>query len=61
MLENQCSSCVSRIEMATTRKFFVGGNWKCFGTMQSVSDLGGKLKSAKVPSGDIVGSFFVFF
>jgi triosephosphate isomerase len=50
--------------MATTRKFFVGGNWKCFGTMQSVSDLGGKLKSAKVPSGDIVelvvGAPFVY-
>nr|AAU93945.1 triose phosphate isomerase [Helicosporidium sp. ex Simulium jonesi] len=36
------------------RKFFVGGNWKCNGTKESVSALVKALSAAKLPSADKV-------
>lgn len=36
------------------RKFFVGGNWKCNGTLEEVKKLVGTLNAAEVPSEDVV-------
>lgn len=36
------------------RKFFVGGNWKCNGTVEEVKKLVGILNAAEVPSEDVV-------
>ena len=35
--------------MKSTGKFLVGGNWKCNGTLDSVSKLISELNSAKIP------------
>ncbi|KAK6926979.1 Triosephosphate isomerase, partial [Dillenia turbinata] len=37
-----------------TRKFFVGGNWKCNGTIEDVKKIVTLLNEAEVPSEDIV-------
>ena len=37
--------------MAGHGKFFVGGNWKCNGTLESVKKLVSDLNAADVPSG----------
>ncbi len=37
------------VTMKSTGKFLVGGNWKCNGTLDSVSKLISELNSAKVP------------
>jgi triosephosphate isomerase len=34
-----------------TRKFFVGGNWKCNGTLEAIRDLTEALNKADIPSG----------
>ena len=36
------------------RKFFVGGNWKCNGTLEEVKKIVGTLNAAEVPSEDVV-------
>jgi triosephosphate isomerase len=36
------------------RKFFVGGNWKCNGTLEQVKKLVSTLNEAEVPSEDVV-------
>lgn len=36
------------------RKFFVGGNWKCNGTIEEVKKIVGTLNEAKVPGEDVV-------
>ncbi|KAH9327464.1 hypothetical protein KI387_007642, partial [Taxus chinensis] len=39
---------------AMARKFFVGGNWKCNGTLEEVKKLVSMLNAAEVPSEDVV-------
>ena len=38
------------------RKFFVGGNWKCNGTVKSNSELVKVLNDAEVKGTDVVGA-----
>ncbi|XP_030450259.2 triosephosphate isomerase, chloroplastic [Syzygium oleosum] len=47
--------CRGVVAMAGTGKFFVGGNWKCNGTKDSISKLVSDLNSAKLePDVDVV-------
>ena len=43
------SSSRRTVVMKSTGKFLVGGNWKCNGTLDSVSKLISELNSAKIP------------
>ena len=43
------SSSRRAVVMKSTGKFLVGGNWKCNGTLDSVSKLISELNSAKIP------------
>ncbi|CAL5389199.1 unnamed protein product [Camellia sinensis] len=48
-------SCRGVVAMAGSGKFFVGGNWKCNGTKESISKLVSDLNSAKLePDVDVV-------
>eukprot|EP00210_Caulerpa_lentillifera_P007722 g7368.t1 len=38
------------VRMLSTAKFFVGGNWKCNGTLDSVKKLVGELNSGSIPT-----------
>ncbi|CAL5353003.1 unnamed protein product [Camellia sinensis] len=43
------------------RKFFVGGNWKCNGTIEEVKKIVTILNEAEVPSEDVVGLLLYIF
>ncbi|KAI4299893.1 hypothetical protein L6164_033314 [Bauhinia variegata] len=54
-LSSARKACRGVIAMAGTGKFFVGGNWKCNGTKDSISKLVSDLNSAKLePDVDVV-------
>ncbi|XP_074331520.1 uncharacterized protein LOC141713741 isoform X3 [Apium graveolens] len=38
------------------RKFFVGGHWKCNGTLDEVKKIVAMLNDGAVPSSDVVGN-----
>ncbi|TYZ67807.1 hypothetical protein PybrP1_005617 [[Pythium] brassicae (nom. inval.)] len=38
-------------DMSSARKFFVGGNWKCNGSVGQAQDLVGLLNTARIPAG----------
>ncbi|KAJ0394430.1 hypothetical protein ATCC90586_005655 [Pythium insidiosum] len=40
----------ARFMSSSSRKFFVGGNWKCNGSLAQAQDLVGLLNTAKIPS-----------
>ncbi|OWY98797.1 Glyceraldehyde-3-phosphate dehydrogenase [Phytophthora megakarya] len=40
----------TRAMSSSSRKFFVGGNWKCNGSLGQVQDLVGMLNTAKIPT-----------
>ncbi|CAN4112524.1 unnamed protein product [Withania somnifera] len=49
-LSSDRKSCRSVVTMASSGKFFVGGNWKCNGTKDSISKLVSDLNSAHLES-----------
>nr|XP_016438157.1 PREDICTED: triosephosphate isomerase, chloroplastic-like [Nicotiana tabacum] len=55
-LSSSQKGCRAVVTMAGSGKFFVGGNWKCNGTKDSISKLISDLNSAKLESD--VGEFF---
>ncbi|RLN89571.1 hypothetical protein BBJ28_00023553, partial [Nothophytophthora sp. Chile5] len=40
----------ARAMSSSSRKFFVGGNWKCNGSLGQAQDLVGMLNTAKIPA-----------
>ncbi|KAK4401478.1 Triosephosphate isomerase, chloroplastic [Sesamum angolense] len=59
-LASSSKGCRGVVTMAGSGKFFVGGNWKCNGTKDSISKLVSDLNSATLESDIVVAPPFVY-